>query len=196
MNMVNQFMILVIFYFVLMMIWRIRNGKKTRDNILCEFATDEGTGYEEFHPVKEGILTIEPSKKRAGAEYPIGNVNTITVDYPQHVPFFLSLIQVKVKKTWIDEQTAEPVLNRSNTLNLTPQRIYNRDRERFTALATGQSIIEEKAALNQVKKGSGGLSTSWIVALMITGVLLAGLFVFKDYLAAAIATSNAALGLP
>lgn len=195
MNLLNQFMILLIFYFVIMMIWRVRNGKKTRENILCEFATDEGTGYEEFHPVKEGILTIEPSKKRAGAEYPIGNINTITVDYPQHVPFFMSLIQVKVKKTWIDEQTAEPILNRASILNLTPQRLYNRDRERFTSLATGQSIIEEKNALGQLKKTSGGLSTTWIVMLIITGVLLAAMFILKDYLGAII-PSNAALGLP
>jgi len=192
MSFMNQIMILIIFYFIVMLIMRVRNGRKSRDNILCEFATDEGTGYENFFPVKEGVLTIEPTNKRAGAQYPIGNVNTIVVDYPAHVPVFLSLIQVKVKKTWIDEQTAEPVLNRSSLLNLTPQRLYNRDRERFTSLATGQSVIEEKRQMEQQKKSSSGISTGWIIALAIAGVLIAALMIFKDYLA----LSSAALGLP
>lgn len=192
MNSMNQILILIIMYFIILMVWRIRNGRKSRDNILCEFATDEGTGYNQFHPVKEGVLHIEPTKKRAGAEYPIGNINTITVDYPESVPFFLPLIQVKVKKTWIDEQTAEPVLNRSSLLNLTPQRLYNRDRERFTALATGQSQIEEKQAMQHSKPKSSGMPVSLIIVLIIAGVFLAGLFIFKDY----IGISKAALGLP
>lgn len=192
MSFMNQLTILIIAYFVMMLIWRIRNGRKSRDMALCEFATDEDTGYEEFHPIKDGKLIIEPTKKRSGAEYIIGGVRTITVDWPQHVPFFLALIQVKVRKVWLDEQTAEPMLNRTPLLSITPQRLYNMDRERFTALATGRSAIEEQQAKEQIKGKSSSMPILWIVLLAAAGVLIAGLFVLKDYLA----VSNAALGLP
>lgn len=190
----QKILITIIMFFVVMMYMRWRNGKKSRDNILCEFATDEGTGYTEFHPVKEGILVINPTKKRAGAEYPVGNVNTIIVDYPEHVPGFLSFIQVKAKKSWFDEQTAEPVLNRSPMLMLSPQRLYNKDRERYTGLAAGQSISEVKEREDKNKSGgkSSGISWGWIVILAVIFLAVAGYIVAQDYIGA----SNAALGLP
>ena len=195
MSELEKILFVFIAYIVCLMIMRYRNMKRSREKVLCEFATDEGTGYEEFHPVTEGVLIVEATKKRAGAEYPIGNNNTITVDFPPNIPFFMSLIQVKVKKIILDEQTAEPLLNRSAGLNITAQRLYNRDRERFTALATGQSMVEEKRNMDMHKAADkkGGISWVWITVFLIVGIAIAGVVLYQDYLEA---TTKAALGVP
>lgn len=170
----------IIIFFVVMMIWRAQNLRKADKNIWCEFVTDEGTGYTEFNPVKEGILTIEPTKKRAGAEYPIGSVSTMLVNYPQSVAFFMKMIQVKARKVILDELTAEPILNRSPMLLLTPQRMFNQSRQQFTQLAVGRSVQEAKELGQQVKtSGSKGSSWMWWVLAALVGVGVAIFLLFQ-----------------
>jgi hypothetical protein len=180
---VTNFLVLIIVWFIILAIYRYHNSKMCRDNIYCEFITDEGTGYHEFHPVIDGMLIVRPTKKRAGAFYPIGNVTTIIVDYPSGVPMWLSFIVSKAKKTILDERTAEPILNRSPMLLLTPQRIANRETERYTALASGQSVIEERKASDALNRGKSGSNINWglVIGLIILAcVIVAVVFYFKN----------------
>lgn len=191
MDEITKLAIAVIVFFVVGVYLRSYYNKKCRDNILCEFITDEDTGYKKFFPVREGVLYIEPNKRRAGAEYAVGKMITYNVDYPDGVPPFMSWIQTKAKKAIFDEATAEPLTNRTPMLLLTPQRLYNKDRERYTGIAAGQSLKEEKERGEQVKPPSKGISWKWIIFLLI-GIGIAAAIIFKDYLGG---ISNAALGI-
>ncbi len=190
----NQLLWLVLFFFVVMSFLRYRYGKLAKDNVRCFFTTDEGTGYHMWFPVVNGKLLIKPSKTRAAAIYPVGNLNTVITDFPEGVPGFMSFIQVKAKTVALDEHTAEPILNRGACLMLTPQRIYNSYQERFTGLAAGQSVQEKREIEKETPKpqASSNSSFKWMVAFVIIGALvLVGFLLYQKF-----GVSKAALGLP
>lgn len=186
--------ILVIFLFLIMLYYRIRINRLCGLNIFCEFKTDEGTGYTKFMPVQEGKLIIEPTKRRMGAIYPVGDVVTYLVDYPSLSGLFkiFSFVQSKAKKAVFDESTAEPLTNRSPLCLITPQRLFNLDRERFTALATRQSVQEEKRMEQERPKSHSKISwTTILILLVIAALIIIGVIVFPQ-----LGTMKAALGVP
>lgn len=178
----------LLFIFVLMFIMRWRNNKRCKDNIICRFVSDEGSGYKKFMPVVDGILHIMPTKKRAGAQYAVGSLSTHNVNYPEEVPSVLSFIQANAQECWFDERTAEPISNRSPMLLLTPNALYNINTERFTEQASGKSQLEQYEIANQAKafgnlpSQKSGMSIKTILIVVgVLGAVIAGLYLWSHF---------------
>lgn len=190
---------LVLFLCIALFYMRYRNNKVCSENISCRFSSDEGNGYRKFYPVVNGILYIPPAKKRAGAEYAVGSLSTYNVKYPEKVIGFMSVIQGDVKECMFDERTAEPLSNRAPLLLLTPQALYNVNTERFTEQASGRSQLENKDIARELglpqHKSGAGFSWKWVIIfLIVMGLGIAGLLLYKHFHAASLA--KAALGVP
>jgi hypothetical protein len=184
----QMFVYFLLFIAIVMFFMRWNNNKKCKDNILCRFVSDEGTGYKKFMPVIDGVLHIMPTKKRAGAEYAVGNLATHNVNFPEGVPTVMSFIQANAKECWFDERTAEPLSNRSPMLLLTPSAIYNIVTERFTEQASGKSQLEQLEIANQSKSlggspaKSGGMSIKTILIIVgVLGMIVAGIYLFMYF---------------
>ena len=181
-------MILVIFISLLFV--RHRISRSCRDEMLCEFITEEDTGYTKFYPVNEGKITIYPKGGKSGKEYVVGGLRTFIVDYPS-VPGFLSIIQSKARKVIFDEASGEPLSNRTPLLLITPHRLFNWSTEKFTGIATKQSEAQADKTMKSAKKPGSSSLMWWIIMLIIAAVVIGGFVIIQKMKA----DNAAALGI-
>lgn len=192
---VQNILILIICFFLILVLQRYKYGKLTKEKILVLFSTDEQSGYFQWHPIKDGMLMIPPTDKRAGVEYPIGNVNYITMPYPFNTPSYMSLMQVTARITVIDERTGEPLLNRSNCIVGTPQMLWGLHNEQFTRQAQGTSRMEEEKIRKENQANAPSKPMNWkgfLIFIAIVGLAVAGYLAYQHFTG----VNNAALGLP
>lgn len=151
---------------------RSKYQKQALDHLWCLFIKPEGPG--EFKLLKEvdGFVTLPGKKGGKEKQYPVGEVATISLDYPMGwVPRFL---KVKIRAMIYDEKCWEPVYTRGDPL-LSPSLLRNIRMEKFTQLGAEQSQreVEEK------KKEKQKLNPSTVYLLLITVlVAVVGVAVF------------------
>lgn len=195
---VSTIVYVILLFFMFVMVYRYRYNKLAKENMRIFFSTDEGSGYFKWMPIVNGKVFIKPTATRAGAIYPLGNLNTVNIDFPENVPALLSFVQVKAKMTVLDEHTAEPILNRGAKLKITPQSIFNTDQERFTGLAAGQSAMERQEANKDLPKlkVSSGSNTKYVIIFIVVAILVvAGIILWQKF-GGGRTPSPAELGIP
>jgi len=161
---------IIIFVFGYMFWLRNHNAKTVIGKVFCTFRTSEGNTYTKLIQVEDGILSVKPKKDKKGKAYAIADIACSTIDYPP-APRILAFIQTKCRWTVFDEDSAEPLLNRSSALILNPARLYNIINQRFTEIGVSQSREELE---HKAKQQQHGLSTTAIILMLLGVAVIAG----------------------
>jgi len=161
-----------ILFFIIGWLFYLRShyAKAVVGKVYCEFITKEGNGYARLLPIENGVIKVEPTKKKPGKVYFLRDVATYNVDFPP-VPRIFSIIQTKAKKCIIDEECAEVISNRSGKMALSPVLLYNLISERFTQQSMEASMRADKG---EVPKKVSRFSWSKVVWIILALALIAG----------------------
>ena len=125
-------------------------------HVQCRMITDEGTGYSVLKPVVKGFVEFEPDKKakRKGRLYPVADIATHLVDYPEG--WCPSFIKTKIKEAVYFESDYEPISNRGANPIHNPDLLYNIRNERFTDV--GVAHAQAEAEMQEKLGGKASLS--------------------------------------
>jgi hypothetical protein len=183
------FVIAIMGYFIYQ---KSKNQKKVIGKVWGEFITKEGNSYHRLIPIQPGgRIEIKPRKDEKGKIFGLDAIGTYLADYP---PGKWAFVQTKVKKAIFDEESMEPLSNRSGILTISPIRLFNLVNERFSSLGVAFSQDEaEKAALAGGKKKSGGGGNMMYIILALLGVGMGGLIY---YVVTNLDKVKAAVGMP
>jgi len=143
--------------------------------LLCEFITKEGNGYEVLYPVEHGTVEIPLKEVKKGRQkgkcFLVDRLATFIVDYPANWPGFL---QAKAKKAVFFEGSLIPLsIPAGQAKNiLSPEFLYNLKNEMFTeiAVATSRDLKTLQDQLEKQPKPSTLYIWLGVIILAIVGL--------------------------
>jgi len=171
--------VLILFY----LMWLKRSfQRRVIGQLLCEFITKEGNGYEKLYPVEHGTVEI-PLKdvkkgRQKGKTFLVDRLATYMVDYPANWPGFL---QAKAKKAVFFEGSLMPLSIPKEQAKglLSPEFLYNLKNEMFSELAVAYSR-DQKALLEQLEKQPKPSTLYIWLGLILVAIAGLGFYMYSN----------------
>lgn len=176
-----QALVVCIFAFIVIIyLFRMKRKfqKQAIDHVQCRMITEEGTAYSVLRPVENGFVEFKPDKKhKKGKTYPVKDIATHLVDYPEG--WIPGCLKTKIKEAIYWEWNWEPISNRSNEPILPPGELYNIKNERFTDVGVAHARDEAELQEKIGQKPNFGI-LYLLGGIACCGVLVVGIYLYMN----------------